>query len=161
MALSSLALSLFVLFRQKILVQRSPAGPHGQRQAIHDCLHAPDANDSHHTVVLCKPLEHVNKDHVWFAEAPLLKGGVEPYQNGIKEVIGEGSIHGDDVSPCFLVKSIFCTSCSTVIVVGITGIVGYFVHHRWDWCKGVRIQTLSEEPIDRVWTCTEKKVHSI
>jgi hypothetical protein len=27
------------------------------------------------TIVLCKPLEHVDEDNVWFVEAPLLEGG--------------------------------------------------------------------------------------
>ena len=32
----------------------------------------------HCTVVLRKPLEHVDKDNFWFAEAPLLEGGAYP-----------------------------------------------------------------------------------
>jgi hypothetical protein len=47
------------------------------------------------------------KDNVWFAEAPLLEGGAYPNRNGIEEDIGEGSIHGDDVSPCFFVEGMF------------------------------------------------------
>jgi hypothetical protein len=30
------------------------------------------------TIVLCEPLEHVDKDDVWLAEAPLLEGGTHP-----------------------------------------------------------------------------------
>jgi hypothetical protein len=53
------------------------------------------------TVVLREPLEHVNKDNVWLAEAPLLEGGTHPNQYGVEENVCEGSIHGDDVSPYF------------------------------------------------------------
>ena len=113
------------------------------------------------TMRLHKQLKHVNKDNVWSAEAPLLEGGANPDQNSVKENIGEGSIHGDDVSPCFLVKGMSCTICSAVIFVGTTGIVRYFVRNRWDWCKGIRIDIRSEEPVDRAWTRTEKKVHCI
>ena len=100
-----------------------------------------------HTVVLREPLKHVNEDNVWFTKALLLEGGVYPNHNGAEENIGEGSIHGDDVSPCFLVKGMSCTSCSVVIFVGTTGIVRYFIH-KWNWCEGVRICIRSEEPVD-------------
>ena len=89
------------------------------------------------TVVLCKPLKHVDKDNAWFAVAPLLESDTYPNRNGIDGDIVEGSIHGDDISPCFLVEDMFCRSCSVVIFVGTIGIVQYFVHNRWDWYKCV------------------------
>ena len=52
--------------------------------------------------MLREPLKHVDKDNVWFAKALLLKGGAYPNQDGVEEDIGKGSVHGDDVSPCFL-----------------------------------------------------------
>ena len=81
----------------------------------------------HRTVVLREPLEHGDEDNVWFAKAPLLEGGVYPDQNGVEEDIGEGSIHGDDVSPCFLVKGMSCTNCSAAIFVSTISIVRYFI----------------------------------
>ena len=90
-----------------------------------------------------------------------MEGGAYPNRNGIEEDIGEGSIHGDDVSPCFFVEGMFCTSCSVVIFVGSIGIVRYFVRIRWEWCEGVWIRICSEKPVDWLWTHTEQKVHSI
>ena len=86
------------------------------------------------TVVLHQPLEHGDEDNVWFAEAPLLEGGPHPNQYGVEEDIGKGSIHGNDVSPCFSVEGMFRTSCSAVIFVATIGIVRYIFHSRWDWC---------------------------
>jgi hypothetical protein len=113
------------------------------------------------TVVLRKPLEHVDKDNVWLAKAPLLEGGTHPDRYGVKENVREGSIHGDDVSPCFSVEGMFRTSSSAVIFVATIGVAWYFVHSRWDWCKGVMICICREESTNRVWTRTEKKIHSI
>ena len=41
----------------------------------------------HRTIVLRKPLKHVNEDNVWFPEAPLLEGGTHLNQNGVEEAM--------------------------------------------------------------------------
>jgi hypothetical protein len=128
----------------------------GHPLAIHIAIFCPCR-----TLVLREPLEHVNENNVWFAEAPLLEGGTHPNQNSVKEDISEGSIHGDDVSPYFLVEGMFRTSYNAVIFVRTIGIVRYFVHSRWDWCEGVRVCIRHEETIYKAWTRTEKKIHSI
>ncbi len=102
-----------------------------------------------HTLVLCKPLKHGDKDNVWLAEAPLLEGSTRTNQYGVKENVREGSIHGDDVSPCFSVEGTFHTSSSAVIFVATGRVVWYFVHRRWDWCEGVRVHICREESINR------------
>jgi hypothetical protein len=106
------------------------------------------------TVVLREPLEHVDEDNVWLAEAPLLEGGTHTNRYGIKENVCEGSIHGDDVSLCFSVEGMFRTSSSAVIFVATVRVVWYLVHRRWDWCKGVRVRICREESINRAWTRT-------
>ncbi len=113
------------------------------------------------TVVLREPLEHVDEDNVWLAGAPLLEGGMHTNQYGVEEKVREGSIHSDDVSPCFSVEAMFRTSSSTVISVATVCVVWYFVHRKWDWCEGVRIRICCEKSINRAWTRTEKKIHSI
>ena len=47
----------------------------------------------------------------------MLEGGAYPNRNGVEEDIDEGSVHGDDVSPCFLVEGMFHTSCRGVILL--------------------------------------------
>ena len=135
-------------------IARMPVG--GQLMAVHIAIFHRQC-----TIVLREPLEHVEEDNIRFAEALLLKGGTDPDQNSVEENISEGSIHGDDVIPCFFVKGMSRTSCSMVIFVGTAGIVRYFIQNRCDWCKGIMILVCSEEPVDGAWTCTEKKVHRI
>ncbi len=110
-------------------------------------------------VVVDKPQEHIDKDDIWLAEAPLLEGGAHLQQEGIKENIGEGGIHSHDVGPHFCINGMLCAHCRMVVVISALSVVRHLSNHRWEGSKVGPIHVSREESIDFLGTGTEEKIH--
>jgi hypothetical protein len=112
------------------------------------------------TVLVDKPEEEVDKDDVRLAEAPLLEVSTHLGQHGLKEDVGEGSVHCYDVCSHLLVSRMRYVDRGTTIVVDARGVVGHVGYLGQEGCKGVRVRFCGEESIYIARSCTEEQVHN-
>ncbi len=77
-----------------------------------------------------------------------MEGGVDRQQQVVKENVGKGGVHRDDVGSCFLVKHIHCFHRGMLVVVGAHGVIRHIGDRRRIGCK-----------MDWVYFCHQENIH--
>jgi hypothetical protein len=99
-------------------------------------------------IMVNEPYEHLDKDNVGLAEAPLLEGCMDLGKKAIKEDVGESDVHCDDISPCLLVECVFRVDGGTFVLIRTFGEIGDFWDQPREWGKCCWISLHGEERVD-------------
>ncbi len=112
------------------------------------------------TVLVDKPEKEVNKDYIRLAEVPLLEGSMHLGQHGLKEDVGEGSVHRYNVCLRLLALHVRHADRGTTVVIDARSVVGHVGYLGREGRKGIGVCFCGEESIDIARSCTEEQVHS-
>jgi hypothetical protein len=112
------------------------------------------------TVLVDEPEEEVDEDDIRLAEALLLEGSAHLGRHGLKEDIGKGSVHRNDVCLHLLVSCVCRTDHGATVIVNVRGVVGHVGYLGQEGHEGVGVRFCGEESIYIARSCTEEQVHS-
>jgi hypothetical protein len=111
----------------------------------------------HFTVVVNKPREHIDKDNIRLAEAPLLEGSCD--ERASRKTPVRAAFIVKMSALVFFMEGMLCTHCCTVVVISALRVVRHLINHRWEGSKVGQICIGHEESVDFLGTGTEEKIN--